>query len=353
MYNSIRPGQPWLDTNGNRIQAHAGYMIIVDGRFYWYGENKEKSISEYDIWHWGVKLYSSDDLYNWTDEGIIMLPTPDDAKNPMHPKSKMDRPHILFNEKTQKFVLWMKIMGNDGIQYMTVAVSDTIKGPFELVNKKLHPGGMNSGDFDLVQFPDGKAAIVFDRVHQDMIVMDLTDDYLDTTVDYSVHYERPFPPYVREAPAVFFRNGRGYVITSGTTAKFPNPSETAVFDDIHGDWEILGDPHVNDPKKTSFDSQISCIFKHPKYDDLYIAMADRWLIDLTDDKPSGVEFFAARFDENYPMSPERREEIKKIKMKDMTAKNTSLAEYVWLPITFENDVPKIHWYDEWKIEDFK
>ena len=23
-YNSIRPGQVWLDTNGNRIQAHGG-----------------------------------------------------------------------------------------------------------------------------------------------------------------------------------------------------------------------------------------------------------------------------------------------------------------------------------------
>ena len=81
-------------------------------------------------------------------------------------------------------------------------------------------------------------------------------------------------------------------------------------------------------------------------------MADRWLVDLTDDKPSGIEFFAARFDNDYPMSEERREEIKKMTMMDMTAKNTAMADYVWLPITFENDIPKIHWYDEWKIEDF-
>lgn len=351
MNNSIKPGQPWLDTNGNRIQAHAGCMLYIDDTFYWYGENKEKSVSEYEIWHWGVKLYSSKDLYNWIDEGIIMLPTPNDAENPLHPQSKMDRPHILYNDKTNKFVLWMKIMGDDGVQYMTVAVSDTIKGPFELINKKLHPGGMNSGDFDLVKFEDGSAVIVFERVHKDMIVMNLTDDYLDTTVKYSVHYERPFPPYVREAPAVFFRNGKGYVITSGTTAKMPNPSETATFDDIHGEWQIVGDPHVNDAKKTSFDSQISCIFKHPKYNDLYIAMADRWLNDLTTDKPSGVEFYAAQFDEDYPMSSERREKIRKMTMRDMTEKNTAMAEYVWLPIVFENDVPKIHWCDEWTIEE--
>ena len=102
MNHSIKPGQPWLDTNGNRIQAHAGYMLIAEGKFYWYGENKEKSFSEWEIWHWGVRLYSSEDLYNWTDEGIIMLPTPDEPDNPMYPNSKMDRPHILYNDKTKQ-----------------------------------------------------------------------------------------------------------------------------------------------------------------------------------------------------------------------------------------------------------
>lgn len=351
MYNSIKPGQPWLDTNGNRIQAHGGCMLYVDGTFYWYGENKEKTISEYELWHWGVRLYSSNDLYNWKDEGIIMLPEPGKPGHPLHPCSKMDRPHILYNDKTKKFVLWMKIMGDGDKQYMTIATSDKIKGPFQIVKEKLYPGQMNSGDFDLVKFEDGHAVIVFERVHSDMIVMDLTDDYLDVTDNYTVHYERPYPPYVREAPAVFFRKGKGYVITSGTSGKMPNPSEVASFDGIHGEWEVLGDPHVNDVKKTSFDSQVSCVFKHPKYDDLYIAMADRWLVDLTEDKPSGVEFFAARNDMNYPMSPERREEIKRLRMEDMSEKNISIAEYVWLPIKFENGIPKIYWYDEWRIED--
>ena len=121
-----------------------------------------------------------------------------------------------------------------------------------------------------------------------MMVMDLTDDYLDVTLTHSTHYERPYPPYVREAPAVFFLKGKGYVITSGTSAKSPNPSETTIFDDIHGEWTVVGDPHVDDPKKTSFDSQISCVFKHPEIEDLYIAMADRWLVDLKNDTPRGL-----------------------------------------------------------------
>ena len=34
MYNSIRPGQVWLDTDGDRIQAHGGSVIYIDGAYY-------------------------------------------------------------------------------------------------------------------------------------------------------------------------------------------------------------------------------------------------------------------------------------------------------------------------------
>ena len=44
MLNKVfSPGKPWLDIDGNRIQAHAGYMFYENDTFYWYGENKEKS----------------------------------------------------------------------------------------------------------------------------------------------------------------------------------------------------------------------------------------------------------------------------------------------------------------------
>ncbi len=344
---SIKPGKVWLDTNGNRIQAHAGYMIFVDDTFYWYGENKENVTSEYEVWHYGVRLYSSKDLYNWTDEGVICLPDLENEESPLHPKSKMDRPHILYNDKTKQFVLWMKVMEDGGAnQYMVIATSETIKGPFCIVNERLQPLGMKSGDFDLVKDDDGKAYIVFERVHSDMIVADLTDDYLDVTGKYSVHFPRKCPPYVREAPAVFKRDEINFVYTSGTSAKFPNPSEVARFSDFHGEWEELGDPHVGDEKKTSFDSQISCVFKYPYAEDLYIAMADRWLVDMPEGLPSGHDVYAALFD------PDADQTYKDFDLFKYTKKNTSIADYVWLPIKWEDGVPKLYWLDEWKIEDF-
>ena len=198
--HSIKPGQPWYDTEGKRIQAHAGCMLFLDDTFYWYGENKEGVTDEKLLWHNGVRMYSSKDLYNWKDEGVICAARHEDPESPLHPYSKMDRPHILYNEKTKKFVMWMKIMGKDGIQFMTVATSDQITGPYRIVNEKIHPGGMNSGDFDLVKREDGSACIVFERVHSDMIVMDLTDDYLGTTINFSVHLPHRYVPGEERAP---------------------------------------------------------------------------------------------------------------------------------------------------------
>ncbi|WP_342043608.1 hypothetical protein [Bacillus sp. OTU2372] len=80
-------------------------IITVGDTFYWYGENKEKTKAGSGIWHWGVRCYSSKDLYNWEDKGIIIPPNVEDENSPLHPSQFMDRPHIIFNEKTGKFVM--------------------------------------------------------------------------------------------------------------------------------------------------------------------------------------------------------------------------------------------------------
>src|SRR5439155_6093952 len=150
----------------------------------------------------------------------------------------------------------------------------------------LRPLGMNAGDFDLVVEPsDGKAYYYFEQVHSELICADLTADYTDVTGYYSTHFPQPHPPYVREAPAHFFRKGLHYLFTSGTTGYFPNPSEVACAKSYHGPWTVLGNPHPDDPTQTSYHSQISSVFKHPHKKDLYIALADRWIANLPPDLP--------------------------------------------------------------------
>ena len=129
-YESIRPGQVWLDTKGERIQAHGGSVLFLDGWYYWYGENKEFTDLGEKLWHWGVRCYRSQDLYNWEDLGVIIPPCEDDPSSPLHPTSKMDRPHIMYNAKTKKFVCWLKIMERNFTQTETILTADAITGPY-------------------------------------------------------------------------------------------------------------------------------------------------------------------------------------------------------------------------------
>ena len=71
---SICPGQTMKDENGKKIQAHGAGMIYDNGTYYWYGENKEHTTGKTDIWTWGIRFYSSKDLVNWKDEGLVIPP---------------------------------------------------------------------------------------------------------------------------------------------------------------------------------------------------------------------------------------------------------------------------------------
>lgn len=350
---SIRPGETWLDTSGNRIQAHGGSIIVgKDGLFYWYGENKERPVPGAGIWHWGVRCYRSADLYNWDDLGLIIPPDPDNPASPLHPAQKMDRPHIIFNEATQQYVCWLKVMGEDdqATQASTVLVADALLGPYTIVAAGLLPLGMSAGDFDLVVDATTKRAYYyFEKVHTELICAELTDDYTDVTGEYSSHFPHPGPPFTREAPAHFERNGSHYLVTSGSTGYFPNFSEFAVAPDYHGPWTVLGDAHPEDPTRTSFRSQISCVFKHPHKQDLYIALADRWLPQLPDDMPNVYEVVAAMARGDAPPAGAVRD---RSAMAAGLGDNTAIADYVWLPIRFDGDIPRIDWLDEWRTEDY-
>ena len=358
MYDAFYPGRIWLDTDGKRIQAHGGSVIFIDGTYYFYGENKEKTDGKSDIWHWGVRAYASKDLYNWKDLGVIIPPEPDHPASSLNPASKMDRPHIIYNRFTKKYVAWLKIMNDDGTQTETVLTADSFTGPYIKVRENLKPLGMSAGDFDLCVAPDGKAYYYFERVHSETICADLTEDYTDVTGYYSTHFPRKHPPFVREATAHFIRRGKHYLLTSGTTGYKPNPSEIAVAETWHGPYTVLGNPHPADPSNTSFHSQVSSVFKVPGKEDLYIACADRWLPEHMDLQ---YEEYAREYERKYgddthysrPFSEKGTDPLGDV------GANTSIADYVWLPLHFyepDEDHPlgrvEIDWLDEWRIDDY-
>lgn len=346
-YNSFRPGQIWLDNTGKRIQAHGGSVIYIDGTYYWYGENKEKTDGKSQVWHWGVRCYSSEDLYNWEDRGIIIPPEPENPESSLHPSACMDRPHIIYNKKTKKYVCWLKIMKKNHEQTETVLVADHILGPYKKIREDFRPLGMSAGDFDLAVAENGKAYYYFERVHSELICADLTDDYTDVTGYYSTHFPRVAPPYVREAPAHFMRNGRHYLLTSGTTGYFPNPSEVALADTWHGPFKVLGNLHPRDITNTSYHSQISSVFKVQGKEDLYIACADRWLPQAMDKK---YEVYSEMFE---ALFRDGGKDFDFSRMGEPVIENTSIADYVWLPLRFEGEKVVVDWKDEWRLSDYK
>ncbi len=347
MNHSIRPGEVWLDTEGKRIQAHGGSIFFENGKYYWYGENKEKTDGKNGIWHWGVRMYESDDLYNWRDLGLIIPPEPDDPDSPLHPSACMDRPHIIYNRWTKKYVCWLKIMQKDGTQSETVLTSDHLTGPYEKVRVGLRPLSMSAGDFDLVVAPDGKAYYYFERVHSETICADLTWDYTDVTGYYSTHFPHPYPPYVREATSHFLRKGKHYLLTSGTTGYFPNPSEVAVGDSWHGPYRVLGDPCPDDASRTTWHSQVASVFKVPGKKDLYIALGDRWLPEYMDIPYDDVR---RSFEIGFGGDDVDRTDPPVL---PPVVDRTQIADYVWLPLRFDGERVFLDWKDEWRTEDYE
>ena len=282
-YDFFRTGQVWLDTEGKHIQAHGGSVIYVDGIYYWYGENKEFTDGTNDIWTYGIRFYRSNDLYNWEDLGLVIPPDTEDEKSPLNPTNCMlDRPHIIYNKRTKKYVCWVKIMHKEGHQDETVLTADKITGSYTIVNQGIRPLGMSAGDFDL-----------------------------------------------------------------------------AVADSWHGPYRVLGNPHPEDASHTSFHSQISCIFKVEGTKDLYIAAADRWCPDCMD---LDYEFYAKVYDKLFSGTEEEKSRIRQMpefsRIDDM-GRNTSIADYVWLPIRFVEaceEYPQgmvfIDWKDEWCWQDY-
>ncbi len=129
----------------------------------------------------------------------------------------------------------------------------------------------------------------------------------------------------------------------------PNPSEVAVADTWHGPFKVLGDPHPQDESHTSYHSQVSSVFKVAGKKDLYVAVADRWLPGHMDWKyEEYAAEFAKLFDPDFT-----GERVLAPKFGNDSARNTSIADYVWLPFRFDGEMAYLDWKDEWKIEDYE
>ena len=100
----------------------------------------------------------------------------------------------------------------------------------------------------------------------------------------------------------------------------------------------------------SFRSQITDVLQIGN-SDLYIAIADRWLPNM----PSSLlltKMIASGMDRMFGKPAKEESSSQGQKPKKVDNSNTARANYVWLPIRFEGDLPIIDWKSEWRIEDY-
>ncbi len=349
--DAIYPGQVWLDTKGERIQAHGGAVFYENGTYYWYGENKTYTDGKNGIWTWGLKVYASRDLYNWDDLGYLIPPVLDDPNSALFPTKRVDRPHILKCPKTGKYVCWIKLSGPEAA--FTIWQADALLGPYEMAENLYHPGGHKAGDFDMVADTEtGTGYLYFDADHKSMLCMSLTEDYLRADAEIASSYPNMTPPFTREAPALFEAKGRKYMLTSGMTGYVPNRSDSAAADRWEDVFVSLGNPHVDDAANASFNSQISKIFKVEGKENCWIAMADRWLPGYRVDNRIADLFtrvIASTYEpEKYQATDAERKEMYAANV--LETAETRVADYVWLPIAWEGDKPVVRWRQVWKIQ---
>jgi hypothetical protein len=351
-HDSFFPGELWTDTDGVHINAHGGGMLFYNGRYYWFGENKTAGRGGNSALL-GIGCYSSVDLYNWKNEGIA-LATKVEADSEIVPGCVMERPKVIFNEATGFFVMWfhLELKGAGYSAARTaVATSRNVTGPYTyiksyrvnhetwplefsdeqknridndslvwwtnewrqavddglFVRRDYHTGQM-SRDMTLFVDADGKAYHIYSSEENlTLHIAELTDDYLGFTGKWS----RVFPGGHNEAPTLFRRKDKYYMITSGCTGWEPNEARSAVADSIFGPWTALGNPCRGEGAKTTFRTQGTYILSIQGKDTAFIFMADRWI----------------------PQNPID-------------------GRYVWLPIQFENDKPVIRWSEKWDLQQF-
>jgi hypothetical protein len=110
-------------SNGEHLNAHGAGVIRVNGTFYLIGEDKSDGSAFKN-----VNCYSSRDLVQWTYEGALLSRT---GSGDLGPNRIIERPKVIYNDKTGKYVMWMHVDSSDyGEAKVGVAVGDTVCGAY-------------------------------------------------------------------------------------------------------------------------------------------------------------------------------------------------------------------------------
>jgi hypothetical protein len=244
----------------------------------------------------GVSCYSSTDLKKWKYEGIALKPVVGKPEHDLDTSKVIERPKVIYNKRTKKFVMWMHVDANDySYSQAGRAVSDKPTGPYKYIGS-VKPNGQMSRDMTLYKDDDERAYLIYSsEYNKTMHVCLLNDDYLSLTTTFT----RITSAQDREAPALYKYNNKYYLITSGCSGWSPNPATYATADSLLGEWKQMGDPCIGPDAKSTFNSQSTFVLALPGEPDRFLFMADRW--NKTDLPDSRYIWLPLKMIDNKPM----------------------------------------------------
>jgi len=127
-------------------------------RFIWYGEHENVDLDEREGYtvggnmRGGVSACSTNDFITWRNEGTMLhLSNLTDMVTGTLGPFRIERPKVIYNNRTDKFVMWMTIDDENRTLGMAgVAVSDYANGPFDFI-RSFYPDGNETHDQTLHQ----------------------------------------------------------------------------------------------------------------------------------------------------------------------------------------------------------
>ena len=339
-HTCFEPGKLWTDTKGNPIESHLGGVFYDNGTYYWYGANYNgmtipKGSFQNQIVTWffnkGISIYSSNDLYNWKLENIVLNETSLEPQNLLQPLNLFGRPNIIKNEATGKYILMAALLSADfeTVNDVIYAVSDSPVGPFKFkgklpwknkpnisdnwdsekrTGKKDRPERIRGWDMKLFKDKDQKAYLLVG--HSATYIYELSDDY------QSVVKGALMKGTEGEAPAMVNYNNTYYIFESRLTGYKANCNTYFVSDNIWGPWKHKGKFAYGPNEETTFKSQVTHVFQVEGSPGKFIFMSDRWN-----------------------------------EISDSEVPNLHEMKHVWLPMEIDNKNKTVivRWKDQWTL----
>ncbi|KAE8154278.1 glycosyl hydrolase [Aspergillus avenaceus] len=284
----IVPGATWTASGTNQhVQAHGGGIISVDSTYYWIGENKLDGSAFQSI-----NCYSSDNLVEWSFVGeLLSLQDSGD----LGPNRVVERPKVIYNEATSKYVLWLHIDDSSYGEAKTgVATSSSICGEYEYIDS-FRPLGYQSRDMGLFKDDDDTAYLLTEDRKNGLRINKLNDEY--TNVTEAIHL---FPESI-ESPAMIKQDGVYFLFGSQLTGWSTNDNQYTTSTDLTGtwsDWQNFAPSGTN-----TYDSQTTFVFP---VGDSVLYMGDRWI-----------------------------------------SSNLMASTYIWLPLTLDGTTATLHEETSW------